>query len=134
MIKSDQEEAIIALKKAVAVKRQAETVLIESPVRDSRANGAAERAIRTWASQLRTIRHQVEHRLQEKINNESPLMTWLVAWAAEVLCRYKIQAFGRTSYEYATGHKGLQPIAIFGERVMFRYTPDKTHRKKMESD
>ena len=47
VIKSDQEEAIVALKKAVAIRRKAETVSIESPVRDSRANGAAERAVRT---------------------------------------------------------------------------------------
>ena len=33
-----------------------------------------------------------------------------------------------------TGHKGLQPIAIFGEKVMFRFTPDKTNRRKMETD
>ena len=47
MLKSDQEESIIALKKAVAIKRQAPTVNIESPVRESQANGNAERAIRT---------------------------------------------------------------------------------------
>ena len=41
-LRSDQEEAILALKKAVAIYRQAETVMLESPVRDSKANGAAE--------------------------------------------------------------------------------------------
>ena len=66
VLRSDQEESIKALKKAVAIKRQAETVMLESPVRDSRANGAAERAIRTWAAQVRTLRHQLEFKLQEK--------------------------------------------------------------------
>ena len=47
VIRSDQEESIMALKRAVAIKRQAETVLIESSVRDSQANGSAERAVRT---------------------------------------------------------------------------------------
>ena len=61
-------------------------------------------------------------------------MTWLVAWAAEVICRYKIQSNRRTSYENVTGHKGLQPIAIFGERIMFKFTTDKNHRHKMESE
>ena len=36
VLKSDQEEAIKALKRAIAIKRQAETILIESPVRDSK--------------------------------------------------------------------------------------------------
>ena len=37
VLRSDLAESIIALKKAVAIKRQAETVPIASPVRDSRA-------------------------------------------------------------------------------------------------
>ena len=134
VLRSDQEESIKALKKAVAVKRQAETVMLESPVRDSRANGAAERAIRTWAAQVRTLRHQLEYKLQEKVDKDSALMTWLVSWAGEVICRYRIQTYGRTAYEYTTGHQGLQACAIFGERLMFQYTPDKVKRRKMESD
>ena len=87
----------MALKKAVAVMRQAPTVNIESPVRDSQANGSAERTVRTWAAQVRTMRHHLEHRLQHKIPVWSSLMTWLVAWAAEVICRYRLQSNGRTS-------------------------------------
>ena len=56
-------------------------------------------------------------------------MTWLVAWAAEVTCRYRIHADGGTSYDNVTGHKCIQPIAIFGERVMFTFTTDKNNRK-----
>ena len=136
VFKSDQEESRIALKSAVAIKRQAPTVNIESPVRDSQANGNAERerAVRTWATQLRTTRHHMEFGMQSKIPIHSPLMTWLVSWAVEMICRYRVQANGRTSYENVTGHKGPQTIAIFGEKVMFRFTPDKTNRKKMESD
>ena len=59
-IRSDQEEAIVALKKSVAIYRKAETVLLESPVRDSKANGAAELAVKSWAGQLRTLRHHAE--------------------------------------------------------------------------
>ena len=61
-------------------------------------------------------------------------MTWLVAWAANVICRHKIQSNGRTSYENVTGHKGLRPIAILGERIMFESTTDKNNGKKMESN
>ena len=44
---SDQEESMLALKKAVAVTRRAETCPIESPVRESKANGLMERLIRS---------------------------------------------------------------------------------------
>ena len=134
VFKTDQEESIIAQKKAAAIKRQAPTVNIESPVRDSQANGNAERAVRAWAAQLRTMRHHMIFKTQHKIQIHSPLMPWLVAWAADAICRYRVQENGRASYGNVTGHKGLQPIAIFGEKVMFKFTTDKNKRKKMESD
>ena len=46
-LKSDQGADIMQLKKAVSVKRHAETTMVESPVRVSKANGQIERAIRT---------------------------------------------------------------------------------------
>ena len=59
-------------------------------------------------------------------------MTWLVAWPADVTNRYKIRSSGRTSYEHITGHRKLQAIEAFDEKVMFKYTTDKTRRNKME--
>ena len=46
-IRSDQEEAVMALKNAVAIYRQAETGMPESLVCDSKANCAAERAVKS---------------------------------------------------------------------------------------
>ena len=134
VLKSDQEESIIALKKAVAIKRQAETVPIESPVLDSRANGAIERTIQVLVAQVRTFRHHLEYRLGKKMSNGSALMSWLTVWAADVLTRYREQTFGKRSYEFTTGHKGAQPIAMFGEKVMFMHTPLKSSRDKIQTD
>ena len=49
-LKSDQGADIMLLKKAVSIKRSAETTMVESPVRVSKANGQIERAMRTWQS------------------------------------------------------------------------------------
>ena len=106
-IRSDQEEAIVALKKSVAIYRKAETVLLESPVRDSKSNGAA---------QLRTLRHHAESRLKRQIPKDSPLMTWLVSWSADVLFRYKVHSNGRSSYEWVTGHRCHKPVAAFARK------------------
>ena len=125
-LRSDQEESIIPLKKAVAVHRQAETVMLESPVRDSKANGAAERAVRTWAGQLRTLRHHLEHRLKCALPKGSAMMTWLVSWAADVVSRYKVNPNGRTSYEWITGHRCSQPVVALGEKVGFKFTMERT--------
>ena len=118
----------------MAIKRRAETVTVESSVRDSRANGAIERTIRTWAAQVRTLEHHLEYKQGNKMWNGWPLMSWLTVWAADVLTRYRVQAYGKTSYEFTTGHKGAQPIAMFGEKVMFMHTPLKSSRDKMQTD
>ena len=44
-LKSDGEVSIVALKNAISASRIGKTGLIESPVRESKANGAAEAAI-----------------------------------------------------------------------------------------
>ena len=62
-LKSDQEESIKALKKAVSIKRTSTTAMIETPVRVSKAHGKIERAIRTFQSQFRTLRCQLEDRI-----------------------------------------------------------------------
>ena len=125
-IRSVQEEAIMALKRAVAIYRQAVTVMLESPVRDSKANGAAERAARSWAGQLRTIRHHVERRLKTSIPKDLAIMTWLVSWAADIASRYKVHSTGRTSHKWITGHRCDQPVAGFAEKVNFKFTTDGT--------
>ena len=133
-IRSDQVESIVALKKAVAVYRKAETEMLESPVRDSKANGAAERAVRTWAGQVRTLRPHVERRLKCKLPKDSALMAWLVSWALDVIFRYKVHPSGRTGFEWITGHRCNRPVAGFSEKIHFKFTTDKNQRHEMKSE
>ena len=114
-LKSDQEPAMMSLKRAVALRRQAETPLVESPVRESKANGKIERAIRKWQGQLRTLRHHLEHRLGTKIDNSSALMERLIVWTADILTKYAIHPNGRTSYEMYSQHACKHLIMSFGE-------------------
>ena len=73
-LKSDQEESIMAVKRAIAATRVAESVPIESPVRASKSNGRVENAIKVWHKQVRTIKHHVETRIKRKIRTDSPLL------------------------------------------------------------
>ena len=133
-LKSDQGADIMLLKKAVSVKRQAETTMVESPVRVSKANGQIERAIRTWQSQFRTLRSQFEDRVDTKLRKGTPMMSWLINFTSDVLCRYKVHDNERTNYEMVTGHRFKQPVCGFGEKVHYKITMDKTNRSKMETD
>ena len=99
ILRSDQEEAMMALKRHVAVYRKAETVMLGSPVRGSNANRAAERSAKSWAGQIRTIRHYVERSLKTSIPKDLAMMTLLVSWAADVIFKYKGHSAGRTSRE-----------------------------------
>ena len=103
-------------------------------MRVSKANGQVERAIRTGQAQFRTIRVQLEDRLKCKVPKGSPLMSWMINFAGDVLCRYKVHSNGRTNYEMVTGHRFKQPVCGFAEKIHFKVTADKSHRSKMETD
>ena len=62
------------------------------------------------------------------------MMTWLVSWAADVIFRYKVHSTGRTSHEWVTGHRCDQPVVGFGEKINFKFTTDKNHRNKMNTE
>ena len=80
-LRSDQEEAMISLKKAIAVMRHAETPLIESPVRESKSNGSVENAIRQWRAHFITLKSHLESRIRMKVEAHHPLRQWLTSWA-----------------------------------------------------
>ena len=127
-LKSDNEPSILAFKNAVAVRRSGETAMLESPVRESKANGQVERAIRTWRDQYRTLRHYTERRMRSKISKESALNSWLISWASEVLNRFKVHSNGRTSFEMTSGHRCKHKVVAFGEKVHFQHTKNGKRR------
>ena len=82
--------------------------MIESPDRVSKSNVKMERAIRTFQSQFRTLRCQLEDRIHEKVPKGSLIMSWLINFTSDVLNRYKVHPNGRTNYEMTTGHRFKQ--------------------------
>ena len=131
--KSDQDPAILALKKAVAFRRQAVTTPMESPVRELQSDGTIERAIRSWQAQFRTIKHQSEANIGSKVDMDHPIIGWMVMWAGDLIRRYVLRESGRTAFESMMGHRCRQPVCMFGENAMFRLAPDKSDRRKAES-
>ena len=127
-LKSDQEPAILSLKRAIAIRRRAETPLVESPVRGSKSNGKIERAIRRWQGQFRTLRHHLEERLGIKIENSSALIEWLIVWTADILIKYAIHPNGRTSYEMYSQHACRHMVLGFGEKVNFQFKVQHSER------
>ena len=84
-----------------------------------------QRAIRTWQGYFRTWRVHFKDQIHSKLDLQPPLFAWLVMWAADALCRYKVHSTGRTSHEMMTGHTANGGPPGFGEQVMFRNAPEK---------
>ena len=108
---SDNEPAILSLKKAVMARRDKETILMESIEGDSQANGVAERAVRTLEGQIRTLKAALEDKLGSGIDKEHPLWQWMVQWAAVSWNRFAIGKDGRTGWERVTGKRFSAEVA-----------------------
>ena len=124
----------MALLKSVAARRERETVMIHSPVKSSKSNGRMERSVRKWQDQLRTLKHFVESRIKCKIPPESALFSWLVTFAAEIISKFQVEDYGKTSYEEITGHRFKHFVVGFAETVHFKLETEKSNRHKSDTD
>ena len=117
-MKVDQEPAIVAVQKAIMELRP-NVILSNSPVGESECNGRVENTIRRIQEKFRALRHQVEQGIGEKIPDDSPVMSWLVRWAAEVISKYAPGDDGRTPFERIRREVCAVPLVPFGETVLY---------------
>ena len=67
-----------------------QTMLEESPVKDSQSNGFTERAIRVVEGQIRTLKLALEDRIGKKICAGACVMPWLVEHAGNMLTLFEV--------------------------------------------
>ena len=120
VLKSDQEDAIVALRNAIIERRKAETVPKLSVKRDPKSHGEIEVAVKTWAGQFRTLKCHIEGETGKFLPMTCDATTWLVRWAANSLNMYRIQAHGCTAHEAIGGRKCKTPICPFGECIQWK--------------
>ena len=97
IVKADQELAIVDVQIAMQELRPNRIVPINSPVGESESNGRAENFIRRTQEKVRTLRHHVEQKIGMKLPDQSPVMAWLVRWAAELLSKYSRRGWWQVS-------------------------------------
>ena len=117
-MKSDQEPSIITVQKPIQELRP-NVIPTNSPVRESECNGRVENTIRRVQEKVRTLRHQLEQGIGDKIPDDAPIMSWLVRWAAELISKYATGDDGRTPYERVRLESCAIPLVPFGETVMY---------------
>ena len=83
---------------------------------DSRANGAAERAVQAVEEQVRVVRHGLERRLGVKTSGKHP--SWFIERAADLLSKYQEGEDGNTGCQRLKGKKYRSDEVEFGEKVL----------------
>ena len=108
--------------------------MIDSPVRESRSNGAGEGAVRIWQGQFQTPRHDFETCMGKTMPADHVMFGWLVVWTAETLLKYRIRKDGSTACETMAGHRFSNHAVSFDERVQFKMATDKNDRRKGQTE
>ena len=65
------------------------------------------------------MKSSLESKVRCKISSDSPVIAWLVEWAAGVITRYAVKPNGRTAIEEVKGKRSMRPVAEFGEKVTY---------------
>ena len=138
ILKSDGEPAIKALQSRVqALRGDARTVPRTPPAYNPESNGPCEKAVQDVTAQLRTIKLGLEHRIGQAINEERPIVQWMLEHATFLLNKFSVGRDGMTPFERATGRKWKRPLVEFGECVLAKMTlkkrqHGKTKKQKMK--
>ena len=126
--KSDQENAITSLIRAVRTAWDGDLVIELAPKGDSQANGAAEIAVQVNEGMVRTLKSALESHLKCEIGDDWPIMDWMVEWAAMLIRRHKVGEDGLTAYERLKGKRPTRSLLELGERVLFQEVRSKSEK------
>ena len=91
-----------------------------APEGDHMAKGRVEMSVREVKRRCRTLRISAEQNTSVRIANDSPLLSWLPRFAAQVMNKIRIGKDGKTSEMRRTGRRWRKPMAQFGEQVWLR--------------
>ena len=119
-LKCDTEPAIIAFRNRVAAMCKAEITTEDAVNGDKESKGLIENAVMLLRGIIRTFKCLVESRTQEPLDDDSPVMLWLVEHAGCILSRCQKGRDGRTPFERLYGKKPTQEFVPFGEKVLAR--------------
>ena len=86
-LKIDTEPALVAFRNRVAAMCKAEVATEDAVKGDKESNGLIENAMMLLRGIIRTVKCHIESRMQEPVNDDSPVMPWLVKHAGCILSK-----------------------------------------------
>ena len=121
IIKTDGEPSLVELMTRVATKREAGTVLQRSPPHDSQANGLVERAVRSVEEQTRTIKLDVDRRLNMNVSVTDVIFEWILRHSVALLNWFQVGFDGRTAHHRLHGRPYRGELVPMCTGVLFRH-------------
>ena len=118
ILKTDNEPAMKTLQEEVRSRREAQTILENSPIGESQSNGIAERAVQALSEQVRTLRVALSNRTGVLLSAKHPVTAWLVEHAGELISRFHVGKDGKTAYERAKGKTFKKGVRIWRSSVV----------------
>ena len=120
VLKNDKEPAIVAqVREAQRVAAGVEIVDELSHTGDPQSNGEAEQAVWTVKSKTISVITTLERAINRNIPLSHPIVGWAARFAADCVNRYVTGADGKTVFQRLRGGNHRQPVACFGEAVVF---------------
>ena len=70
------------------------------------------------SAQIRTLTIALESKLKIEIDEDHPVMDWIVQQAAFIVTKFSVGHDGMTPHERLSGRKWNRPVVEFGENVL----------------
>ena len=126
VVRSDGEGAITALvdRMLAGIKKEgieAKTKPEKTPRYSSASLGAVGSMQSAMQGQVRTLKTDLELKLQKHVQTNWAAWAWMVRHAAWLLERFQMRANGRTSFEDCFGLRYAGIVLHFGETAVFRH-------------
>ena len=120
VLNNDKEPAIVAqVRETQRIAGGLEIVDELSHTGDPQSNGDAEQTVRTVKSKTISVIATLERALKKKIPLSHPMVGWAAQFAADCVNRYVTGPDGMTVIQRVRGGNPRQPVAMFGETVLF---------------
>lgn len=113
--------ALRSVQEELKRRRQGLTILENSVVGDSQANGAVGRVVQALGEQVRVLHRGVEARLRMKMRSAHLVLCWMFEYAAYILPMYDVGGGGRTEHERIKGKPFSHEIVECREKVHYKH-------------